>query len=713
MPETSKFGPAASEAMEKAAQEGTEAFSKGSSGLGDKIHDSFTKATGKVKDVFQKAGNDATESMADSVKQNSGKVEDALEDTGKKAHSKFRDAVGDIGKEMVGAISPDVKRQLSERVEDVVGGAFKSAFGDEGIAGMVGGAVSKAAGQGFESWIDGVKDKVTGVKDTVNTTKAAFADLTGGKTTEGLQGLSNSFVGLNNAAKTFGIDLGDLPSPIQDVINKTSEAEQTASAFADIFKGLPGVVGRIGTALEGLAGPLAIVAAGAETIWNGLPGVGGGLKQILEAPDPTKGFNSPIQGPAGIPTTGPVTLPPSLGGNTASIAPPGYTATQGSLDPFAGLLPPGMAPPDLSKPPSIAPPDMPDGAIPSTPPAPAPAPVAAPSSFVGSVSSSASSPAELHASGNRISNLYKVAQSLQGTPYSQALRNDCSGMVSKLATAALGMAPTAAFSTQNEGDWLMSHGFQPGLGGPNDLNIGWYNHGSDPNSGHTAATLPGGVNAESGGSSGAFGLGGSVGASSSQFDQHAHLAMGGSSGGLGIPTGAQHDPLYIMPADSSGGGSGGSSSQDQAQQLGSGLVNGVLQEFGLDGSVFKSFGGSSNPLHFGITKLATGLINTFAGGGQQGGGGSLGGMGGGGSMLSGLGALVPHGVPIGPGGAQNVRTGETQNTTNHYYGNTGPQLTVNQQGVQSPTEDLHGALNGAGNRPLAYTAPNASNGPTP
>jgi hypothetical protein len=168
-----------------------------------------------------------------------------------------------------------------------------------------------------------------------------------------------------------------------------------------------------------------------------------------------------------------------------------------------------------------------------------------------------------------------------------------------------------------------------------------------------------------------------------------------------------------MPADSSGGGSsGGSSSESQGQQLGSGLVNGVLQEFGLDGSVFKTFGGSSNPLQFGITKLATGLLNSFAGGGQQG-GGSLGG--GGGSILPGLGGLIPHpgSVPVGPGGAQNVRTGETPNVTNHFYGDTGPQLNVTQNGSGSPTEDLHGVLNGAQNRMPAMTSPNSSNLPTP
>jgi hypothetical protein len=674
MPETSKLGPA----MEEAGKDATETFGKATSGIGDKIHDSFTKATGKVKDVFHKAGNDASESMADGVKEQSSKVEDALQETGKKAHSKFRDAVGDIGKEMVGAISPDIKRQLSARVEDVVGGAFTSAFGNEGIAGMVGGALSKAAGQGFESWIDNIKDKVGGVKAAADTTRQAFAAFGSGDTVGGVSKL------IDGVGK-LGIGVKDLPGPVQDAINKFDEAKKTAQGFADIFNGLPGKIGEIGTAIEGLAGPLAVAFAAAKDVDDEIRRSGNAAiidnrgkgnkydQAIADTLNKIPGVHAtaPGGGHSGVDLSDVTGL--GTGGDVLGSGADAYGAFSSGL-PVTG-----------------------PGSISSATPAPSASAAPPIPSFSDSVSPSASSPSELHASGNRISNLYRVAQSLQVTPYSQQLRNDCSGMVSKLATAALGMSPSVQFSTQNEGSWLMSHGFQPGMGGPNDLNIGWYNHGSDPNSGHTAATLPGGMNAESGGSSGAFALGGSVGAGSSQFDQHAHLAMNGSNGGLsgGAPTGAQHDPLYTMPADPSGGGAGGSSSESQGQQLGSGLVNGVLQEFGLDGSVFKTFGGSSNPLQFGITKLATGLINKFAG--QQG-GGSLGG-GGGGSMLPGLGGLIPHAgsVPVGPGGAQNVRTGETT-TTNHFYGDTGPQLNVNQYGQGSPTQDLHETLNGAQNR---------------
>ena len=81
MPETSKLGPA----MEDAGKDATEHFGKGSHGLGDKIHDSFTKATDKVKDVFSKAGSDAGTSMSDSFKRETKGIEQAAADSGSKA----------------------------------------------------------------------------------------------------------------------------------------------------------------------------------------------------------------------------------------------------------------------------------------------------------------------------------------------------------------------------------------------------------------------------------------------------------------------------------------------------------------------------------------------------------------------------------------------------------------------------------------------------
>ena len=119
------------------------------------------------------------------------------------------------------------------------------------------------------------------------------------------------------------------------------------------------------------------------------------------------------------------------------------------------------------------------------------------------------------------------AESFVGTPYSQANRNDCSGAASQLINVTLGQDPRSSFmSTQTAPQWLGSRGFVMGDGPPGTLRVGWYNHGSAPNDGHMAITLPDGTHAESGGSHGTFELGGSAaGADDSEFDHHAYLPI--------------------------------------------------------------------------------------------------------------------------------------------------------------------------------------------
>ncbi|WP_269749120.1 phage tail tape measure protein [Mycobacterium sherrisii] len=134
----------------------------------------------------------------------------------------------------------------------------------------------------------------------------------------------------------------------------------------------------------------------------------------------------------------------------------------------------------------------------------------------------------------------EAAESMAGTPYSQANRNDCSGMVGRVVNAVTGGGGGGLPTTQNMGEWLAARGFVPGIGGPGTISVGWYNHGSSPNDGHAAMTLSDGENAEAGGSHGRFTIGGSVGASSSQFDHHMYLPElygegegGGGFGGFG------------------------------------------------------------------------------------------------------------------------------------------------------------------------------------
>lgn len=143
------------------------------------------------------------------------------------------------------------------------------------------------------------------------------------------------------------------------------------------------------------------------------------------------------------------------------------------------------------------------------------------------------------AGGGPIGPDVEAAESMAGTPYSQANRNDCSGMVGRVVNAVTG-GRGGLPTTQNMGEWLAARGFVPGIGGPGTISVGWYNHGSSPNDGHAAMTLSDGENAEAGGSHGRFTVGGSVGASSSQFDHHMYLPElygegegGGGFGGFG------------------------------------------------------------------------------------------------------------------------------------------------------------------------------------
>ncbi|MFD7046065.1 phage tail tape measure protein, partial [Rhodococcus jostii] len=96
--------------------------------------------------------------------------------------------------------------------------------------------------------------------------------------------------------------------------------------------------------------------------------------------------------------------------------------------------------------------------------------------------------------------LAQFAQGVEGAEYEWGGVNwgDCSGAVSAVANFATGADPFGSrFATGNEGASLAAMGFQPGLGPAGSLNIGWFNGGEY--GGHTALTLPNGVNVEMGG----------------------------------------------------------------------------------------------------------------------------------------------------------------------------------------------------------------------
>lgn len=135
------------------------------------------------------------------------------------------------------------------------------------------------------------------------------------------------------------------------------------------------------------------------------------------------------------------------------------------------------------------------------------------------------------AAGNTVRG-HTAPRSLQGSPYiwgGGLMGNwgDCSGAMSGLAALAVGQNPAGRrFATMNQRDWLLSNGFRSGIG-PRDtsFNLGWFNGG--PWGGHTSGDI-GGTAVEMGGGAGGNGKigGAAASASSAQYTDHAHIALG-------------------------------------------------------------------------------------------------------------------------------------------------------------------------------------------
>jgi hypothetical protein len=160
--------------------------------------------------------------------------------------------------------------------------------------------------------------------------------------------------------------------------------------------------------------------------------------------------------------------------------------------------------------------------------------------------------------------------------------------------------------------------------------------------------------------------------------------MGGMGGSSKMPAGTDSDPIFTAQSTSSAAG-GGDKGDSNAQQLGQGLLGGLAQSVGLDGSVFHTFGGSSNPMGFGATKMASSLLNW--------------GMG---MMAPGQGAAVSaNGMPVAPG---STHPGAGQ-TTNIFNGQTGG-FNLTQNGTQgNGVPEFKGAANAAAGRGVALAAP--------
>ncbi|OBK12595.1 hypothetical protein [Mycobacterium asiaticum] len=608
-PETSKIGPA----MEEAGRQAKGKFSEAAKGIGNTIHEDLAKAGTKAKDTFSGVGKSITDVFSRSGSDAAVGFTKEFESGTKR----IKDIGAELGRGFDQAL--DVSSKVSaafpawERLSNAVGFVANASDLAKGAIGGIGDAIRTSRAEGFAVTLSNIGDSIkdSGIDAFANT----LGDLNG--TLQTAEPLASRF-GIDIAGWKVPDDvnskLGDFSSTFHDTKDGIKE---TTDALKELSNGAPAFAAALAVIADAAA-PLALLATGGYAIYRGIQDIRATPTRTT-SPLPAKPFDQAPAAQMPIPGVPPAAARPP-------DAPPGvtYTATPGSLDPFAAIA--GVAPmPAPGAPAPLAPIDVapgfpaptpPAAAAPPPAPAPAPAPTPAPLPRIstgggggGGGAGSVTDRPSLYAAGSRVANLYAFAQSLVGTPYSTALRNDCSGMVSELASVALGLPPPAAgqrFSTDNEGDWLMSHGFLPGMGPEGSLRIGWHNGG--PGGGHTAATLPNGVNAEQGGANNSFTIGaGAAGANSPQFEHHAYLPMGksGSSG----PVGTEHDPLYVMPA-SGAGGVGGSPLESQGQQLGAGLLGGIAQSVGLDGSVFKGFGGTSkSPLDFGIARLGSGLLN--------------------------------------------------------------------------------------------------------
>jgi hypothetical protein len=167
-----------------------------------------------------------------------------------------------------------------------------------------------------------------------------------------------------------------------------------------------------------------------------------------------------------------------------------------------------------------------------------------------------------------------------------------------------------------------------------------------------------------------------------------------ATGGVGqIPIGTQHDPVYVTTTGGAGGG-GGSPFENQGRELGQGLVSGLLEAIGLDGSVLHGFPGQNlgSPLNWGITKIGTGLLNNIIGGAGARGAAT----GGDGSalpflnLIPGMGNVVPtthQGTGAAPGPTTNI-------------GNIDNSLNVHQNVKDNtPLFDIQGMANSANRYP--------------
>jgi hypothetical protein len=600
-----------------------------------------------TRSAAQKAGKEIgtglntgiSEGMKTAPSNGGGAISDVI--AGKPVGSGTKAAAENVGKEIGAGINKGVAEaaKTGPKLGDIITEQTAPEETGTRLGSRIGGALKDAMGGAISGMREQLSGDIGSVVGKVSTGLSTVEDLAGK-------------IGIDLSAwKTPAADaagaVGGMDDQMKDVLAKVTEVSGN-------FTDMPGKIGAAASKMAVLGGEIGGVIA---LLQEAMPYIdqmdqkihdmGGAFQWMEEHP----------------PSTWPQWLADKLGARQSreyfrslfgEPPPPdtsGTIRTGGGIEPFPqgfiGPIPPGAvrAPGGVPRP--VLPPPPPPGFYRDwygggTPPAETPAPreprepraPSAPRGYTGGSSlrsralSGAGDRGGVAAAGSRVANLYALAESLVGTPYSTALRDDCSGIVAELAAVAVGLpvpGPGERFSTVTEEDWLLSHGFRMGMGPPGSLRIGWTPlPGME---GHTAATLPGGEHAEMGGTHGGFVLGaGAAGAESPQFSMHAYLPMGGGRGGA--PLGTEKDPIYTSSTE--GEGKGGA--DQYGQQLGQSIVSGMFQELGFPDVFGKPF------TQWGAWKMGMAGLNYGMGLAQM-----MGGPAGGGAAGGGFGGF--HGVP--------------------------------------------------------------------
>ncbi|WP_069165465.1 phage tail tape measure protein [Nocardia altamirensis] len=202
--------------------------------------------------------------------------------------------------------------------------------------------------------------------------------------------------------------------------------------------------------------------------------------------------------------------------------------------------------------------------------------------------------------------LVEFAKGVEGAVYNWGGVNwgDCSGAISALANYVAGLEPFASrFATGNEGDALVARGFQLGNGPAGSLRVGWYNGGQF--GGHTAATLPNGVNFEMGGQRGNGQYGGMAsGANDSMFTDHAFFQFAAAQ--MAAPTGVEpvkSNPATVAPATTTPAAAAPTDNRSPMDKRQASTFDSIQSNFTKAGNAFKNgmFGDFLNV--FGIPDL--------------------------------------------------------------------------------------------------------------